>query len=422
MKNNIKKRIIFTLLIAISFSSFGKNVMSWIPIYGIAQSKVYMNDETKTKWLKDGLTHIGLQFWVPGDSGKVEFLTKHQFAWEAGTIDQNTKDYVAWGKTNNVKIMLCLHNVRENDFDWNYTKLIIDSFPNETVASLVALVESYGLAGVDLDLEGFGDYGSDKAAFINFTDTLGKALHNIGKELSLELVSTPCYNFPNPSWESDLSPHVDFMNLMGYADTYEKDSTLFGWCPVTPTEANSYPFQYSYIENFATVTEGIPSSQLNYGISGMDSEWGGDCVHKHLIDVANISSGGGIAIWDLRLTGQGLWLEESTWEMIEMFKNDSTGNAMAKVADACHDLVTSSVFETSNDSPVTYDGVNQIVNFSNSNGIAAFYSVSGSLLAEHNINGDQSISITGLSNGIVILKYQTNKGLFAEKLILSRNQ
>jgi len=419
MKLTGKTLVIFSLLLAISITSVGRTVMSWIPIYGMNESKAYLNDSSKTKWLKEGLTHIGLQFWVPGDSGAVEFLTKHQFAWEAGNINQNTKDYVSWGKANDVKIMLTLHNVRENDFDWQYTKLIIDSFPNETVASLVALVDSFGLAGVDLDLEGFGDYGSDKDAFVSFLDTLGKALHAKGKELMVETVSTPCYNFPNPSWDSDMSPHVDYINLMGYADIYESESTLFTWCPVTPTEANSYPFKYSYIENFATVTEGIPSSQLNYGIPGMNSEWGGDCLHKHLVDVANISASGGICIWDLRLTGQGLWLEESTWEMIEMFKNDSTGTQMEKVADACDDAA--SVEKISKVSPIRYDGVNQIMSFSNLSGIATMYNINGVLLGKWIVSEGGPVSLAGLGTGVAVVKFQTADDVFVQKLVLNRN-
>ncbi len=62
---------------------------------------------------------------------------------------------------------------------------------------------------------------------------------------------------------------------------------------------------------------------------------GGACLHNHLIDIATISSKGGIAIWDLRLTGKGLWLDEKTWELIVMFKNDRTAAEMKATLGLC---------------------------------------------------------------------------------------
>ncbi|MBC7485991.1 MAG: hypothetical protein H7282_04495 [Cytophagaceae bacterium] len=56
------------LFLSLSLSSFGQQVMTWIPVYGIGNCKTMMNDATKFHWIKNGITHIGLQFWVPGDA------------------------------------------------------------------------------------------------------------------------------------------------------------------------------------------------------------------------------------------------------------------------------------------------------------------------------------------------------------------
>ena len=274
------KKILITLSLVITLYhvSFGRRVMTWVPVYGINNCKTLMNDSEKSIWLKNGLSHVGLQFWVPGDNGDVNFLTNYQFTYKAATISQDVTDFVTWGNQNDIKIMLCLFNMRDADFDWAYTKQVIDNYPNETVANIMTIVNNYGLDGVDIDFEGSGDKSSDKTAFVAFLTTLGQALHASGKELSVDMFSTPCYNAPNPSWESVMAPHVDFMNLMGYNDTFENENTLFAYCPQDPSVVGSYPFRYSFIEEYLTVKQGVASSKLNYGLPGWEDEWGDQCA------------------------------------------------------------------------------------------------------------------------------------------------
>src|SRR5436190_24234476 len=104
MKNMRASIITLILFFFLSIPSFGRKVMSWIPVYGIGNCKALMKDATKSEWFKNGLTHIGLQLWVPGDNGEVVFGTNYQFTYKAATISQDVQDFVTWGNANNVKI------------------------------------------------------------------------------------------------------------------------------------------------------------------------------------------------------------------------------------------------------------------------------------------------------------------------------
>lgn len=391
--------------------------MSWIPVYSIGNCKTALNDATKSEWFKKGITHIALQFWVPGDNGDVVFVTDYKYTYKASTISQDVKDFVSWGDANNVKVMLCFHNVRNSDFDWTYAQQVINNYPNETVASIMTIINNYGLSGVDIDFEGIGDFDNDKSAYVSFLDTLGKALHASGKELSVDMFPTPCYNAPNPSWESAIAPYVDFMNIMGYADTYEDENTLFSSCPQTPSENNTYPFRYSYIENYLTTKQGVLSSKLNYGIPGWVDTWGGKCIHENLIDIMKISSNGGIAIWDLDFSGT-YWSDPVTWDIIAMFKNDSMSSQIRSNVLVCG-VATAIVSTKEIASHIHYDSYNQIIKLSGTEGELYLYSVTGVLENFWKVNGSECISVgDGIVNGFYIIKYRTRNGIYSERVCI----
>lgn len=390
--------------------------MTWIPVYGIDNCKAMMNDATRSEWIKNGITHIGLQFWVPGDEGAVVFATDYQFTWKASTIDQDVQDFVAWGNANNVKIMMCFHNIRDYDFDWSYSQQVINDYPYETVDGVMDIVNHYGLDGVDVDFEGIGDFSSDKNAFVSFLDTLGKALHESGKELSVDMFSTPCYNTPNPSWESAMAPHVDFMNIMGYNDTYENNTTLFAYCPQTPSESNIYAFKYSYIENYLTVTQGVVSSKLNYGLPAWLDQWGGDCLQEHILDIIDISEAGGIAIWDLGLGGGGFWVDPVSWDLIRMFKENQTSLQIRSQLSVCESSVTSVVSKEDTKPSMYYDYKNQVLVLPDMAGDLYIYSTSGILEKSSRVQVGEHVSLSTLRNGLYIVKFNTQSGVWSERI------
>jgi hypothetical protein len=413
------KRYLTTLLLFLSLSlpSFGRQVMSWIPVYGIDNCKSMMNDATKSQWIKNGITHIGLQFWVPGDNGAVVFVTDYQFTWKAATISQDVQDFVTWCHANDIKIMMCLHNVRSGDFDWSYTQQVINDYPDETVTNAMQIVDLYGLDGVDIDFEGTDDYTSDKPAFVNFLDLLGDALHEDNKELSVDMFSTPCYNSPNPSWESAMAPHVDFMNIMGYNDTYENNNTLFSYCPMTPSESNSYAFRYSYIEEFLTETQMVPSSKLNYGLPSWVDEWGGQCLQENILDILDVSSAGGIAIWDLQLGAGGFWTDPVSWDLISKFKDNYTSAQIRSQLSICG--IPTGIANTDHTmAKMYYAAAEQLLHLPERTGDLYLYSPTGVLEKSWPINGVETVSFNNLNNGFYIVKFETPSGVFSERISL----
>jgi len=412
MKQMKTKIITLALFLFFSLSTFGRNVMTWIPAYGTSKCKALMNDATTSDWLKNGLTHIGLQFWSPGDNGAVVFVTDYNYTYKASTISQDVTDFVTWGKANNVKVMLCMYNAREADFDWSYVQTIINDYPDETVTSIMAIVNNYNLDGVDIDFEGVGDFASDKNAYIHFLDILGSALHDAGKELSVDMFSTPCYNAPNPSWESAIAPHVDFMNIMGYSDTYENDNTLFQYCPQTPSEANTYPFRYSYIENYLTVKQAVSSSKLNYGIPSDVESWGGQCAHENILDIMDVSSSGGIAIWDLQLEANGIWKQQVTWDLISMFKNNKTSSQVRSNLLVCG-IATSVVAGKEVQSPLFYDSLHKVVSVSGEEGQVMLYSSNGSLTNRWQVKAGEDVNLCNVANGFYIVRFNCKRGEYS---------
>lgn len=392
--------------------------MSWVPVYGSDASKAILNDATKSQWIKDGVTHIGLQFWVPGDAGAVTFATDYNYTYKAATISQDVQDFVSWGNTNNVKIMLCFYNSRSAGFDWDYTRQVINTYPSQSVTNIMSIINTYGLDGVDIDFEGVGDFSSDKPAFVNFLNLLGTALHANGKVLSVDMLSTPCYNSPNPSWESAMAPYVDFMTVMGYTDTYEDDNTLFSYCPETPSEANTYPFRYSYIENYLTVKQGLASSKLNYGLPSWSDTWGEQCAQENILDIMNVSSAGGISIWDLQLSGGGFWTDPTTWELIKLFKNDKTAAEIRAALSSICGTPTAITDGNYTKATLYYDAAGQALHLPSSSGTLSIYSPSGVLEKSWSINGEETVSLSTMNNGFYIVKFNTAAQSYSEKISL----
>lgn len=410
--------IALSLFLSLSFSSFSRNVMTWVPVYGIDGVKNILNDPTQSSWIKNGVTHIGLQFWVPGDSGEVAFITDYQFTYKASTISQDVQDFVTWGHANNIKIMMCFHNVREHDFDWGYARKVIDTFPSQTATNVMQIVNAYGLDGVDIDFEGIGDFSTDKPAFVNFLNTLGTSLHAVNKELSVDMFSTPCYNAPNPSWESAMSTHVDFMNVMGYNDTYENNNTLFSYCPQTPSEANTYPFRYSYIENFLTTKQGVSSSKLNYGLPAWMDTWGGQCAQNNILDIMDVSTAGGIAIWYLQLNGGPFWASADTWNLIKLFKEDYTSAQIRSQLSSICGTPTSITDGADAKASLYYVVSEQSLHLPSTTGDLYLYSAAGVQERSWRINGEENISFADVTNGFHIVKFKTPTGIYSTKISL----
>ena len=155
----MNRRLLLLFVGLLSLQTFAqRRVMTWIPPYGINACYNNLTKVENDTWIKDGVTNIGLQFWVPGDEGEVVYVSDYQYK-NLGNLDGEVEKIVTWGKTNDVKIMLCLYNVRTGDFDWSIARKAFLHHPEATVENILAIVEKFDLDGVDIDFEN-GQAGS----------------------------------------------------------------------------------------------------------------------------------------------------------------------------------------------------------------------------------------------------------------------
>ena len=295
MKSMNKAAIWLTLsLFASSVSA--NEVMAWVPPYGIAPSKTTLGGTYGKYKAKDGLSHIGLQFWFPTSTGGVTF---------AGPTASDVQWFTDWGKTNNVKVLLTIYNATNG---WNWT-LAVQAFANNRTAfanALVAEMEEYKLDGVDIDLEGNKlATSANRTEFKAFILELSALLKPKGKILSIctfnDLNSD---NLPDQSWYADWVGKIDYIHVMGYDEMYETASN----------KAQAYSAQ----QNLGAKA-GYARSQVSMGLPGKDS-WGGGSAIQHLNEcLTKPVEPASICIWDLQFSAG--WKTEEVWDAMVKIKN-----------------------------------------------------------------------------------------------------
>jgi hypothetical protein len=294
-------------------------VMSWVPPYGIANSKNIVNGTYGKYKAKDGLTHIGLQFWFPTSLGGVTF---------AGPNASDVQWFADWGKANNVKILLTVYNATSG---WNWN-LAVQAFADNRTAfanALIAEMDKYKLDGIDLDLEGnklaTNDHRAEYKAFVNELSPLLKAK---GKLLSLCTFNDEnSDNVPDESWFPDWVGRIDYIHIMGYEEMYENAANK--------TQA------YSYQQNLGAKA-GYDRSQVSMGLMASDS-WGGGSALQHINEcLTKPKEPASICIWDLQFPGSS-WKTEAVWEALAKVKNSVPVTGLKKLEHvfaqgAAHDL------------------------------------------------------------------------------------
>jgi uncharacterized repeat protein (TIGR02543 family) len=295
------------------------DIISWVPPYAVSTCKTVVNSNFGSHSVKDGLTRLGLQFWVPTHSGGV-VKTKYN------TSNADIEWFVDWGKTNNVKILLCIYNGQDG-WDWPLARSAFKTNRTVFVSNLISVMEMYGLDGIDVDLEGTGTtniLSTDRADYKVFIQELSDALRARGKILTIDTFSSPLYNAPNMSWWTDWLGLVDGIHSMGYKNLYEGSSRALWGLP-------GYPFRYSWQYNYGVSEAKHPATNIHMGMPGWLSHWGsgglGSNVVNHINEVKQYAPYSGVAIWDIRLTGTAgtpNWQSTATWQALSELKN--TGN------------------------------------------------------------------------------------------------
>lgn len=274
-------------------------VMTWVPPYATAKCKDRLDESFKGVGMKDGLTHLGLQFWRPTKKGQIELVDNFK------PIDDSTiNNFRKWGNAHHVRVLLCIYNVTQKGWNWNLAKNAFGHNQRQFIEVLVSETIRLQLDGVDLDFEGTGEGEKDKQAFLDFIKKLALALKAKGKELTINSFAYN-WNAPNQGWWKMLLPYVDALHVMGYTQTGSKSS---GW--------KSYDFIKSAAGKF--------SHKLLIGVPSHTNNWENGSVDEHLQWIANDSSVG-LAIWDAQLKDPE-WRTEKIWQMISSIRKGETLN------------------------------------------------------------------------------------------------
>ncbi len=297
----------------------GPQVMGWVPAYGIEAAAKAL---ASTPGIGQSLTRVGLQFWNPSVDGKGIVFAPQDATGKPVTVAQ-VKQLQKWARAHGVQPLLTIYNNSQviNRWDWPLAHRAFAEHPEEFVAALVAAVETYELDGVDVDLEGEGDFNADRAAYAAFIRTLSAALKAKGKLLTVDSFHSPCDNAPNMSWWSDWVGAAATIHSMGYADLYEgnKDSFTPEGKPVC--EGGAALFRYSWQLDYG-VRAGYRRDQIVMGMPTWLDSWGsgglGPNVVDHLREVRAL--GAGVGLWDLQLSAPG-WSKPATWDAVQALRH-----------------------------------------------------------------------------------------------------
>lgn len=271
-----------------------RKVMTWVPPYATGASLEALEASYGGLGMKDGLTHLGLQFWIPTTTGGIERVTKYD-----EINDSRIAVFRAWGQKHDVRILLCVYN-GISGWDWELARSAFDTHREQFIDSLVQETLRLKLDGVDIDLEGIGNLDASKDAFIAFIRDLSDRLHEHGKILTVD--SFPyIWNAPNRSWWPELLPLVDGLNAMGYTNTGVKAD---GWK------------SYESLKSAA----GEQASKLLIGMASYKAEWEGSSADEHLEWIVNNPSVG-VAIWDAQLKDPS-WRTVTIWEKISEIRGN----------------------------------------------------------------------------------------------------
>jgi hypothetical protein len=241
--------------------------------------------------MKDALTHLGLQFWVPTPEGGI-VRTGNTNA----TSDAAIMELRDWGKTNGVRVLLCIYN-GVGSWDWSLARTGFATHSMKFTEALLAEVDRLQLDGVDIDLEGTGStFEEDKEAYLAFIHGLSTRLHAQGRHLTMDTFSYK-WNAPNQTWWKDRLPHVDGLTTMGYEQI---GAEAADW--------RSYTFQ-------KTAATGKYASKLMMGLPSGRAEWQGNHLMEHL-QWLKADGQVGVSFWDAQLRAEA-WRTPEVWKLLQ---------------------------------------------------------------------------------------------------------
>jgi hypothetical protein len=272
---------------AVTFRPYRRPITTWVPPYAVAASRARLAETFGEVPAGEGLTHLGLQFWVPTPEGVVARVKSRQ------VTDAAITELREWGHARGIRVMLCVYNGAVK-WDWPLAKAAFADHRTEFVRSLVAETERLGLDGVDVDLEGPGSFDADKPAYLAFMRELSGELRARKMHLTVDTFAYK-WNAPNQTWWAELFPLVDAVASMGYDET---GATAPDW--------RSYADQKK--------AAGPHAARLQLGMPSDKDRWRGNTNLEHLQWVGRDPEVG-VAIWDAQLPSPE-WRTPEVWRTL----------------------------------------------------------------------------------------------------------
>ncbi|MCK4408643.1 MAG: hypothetical protein KAW67_01070, partial [Candidatus Eisenbacteria sp.] len=192
-------------------------IMTWVPPYAIEECQAVVEADFGDCDAEDGLTRVGLQFWIPNGDGTVSY--QNLGPWGNPT-DADVVWWRDWCTANGIECLLTIYNNDGSTWNWDLARAAFDDNRATFVGALIAEMERLDLDGIDLDLEGIGNLNGDRAAFDQFVHDLWLELDARGKVLTIDSFHY-IWNAPNHDWWSDWLGEVKNIHAMGYDDLYE---------------------------------------------------------------------------------------------------------------------------------------------------------------------------------------------------------
>ena len=273
--------------------------MTWVPPYATEICRDRLDESFGEVGLKNGLTHMGLQFWRPTEEGRIELVDDFKPIYDSTIIN-----FRKWGQTHGIKVLLCIYNGTRDGWNWDLAKNAFETYRKQFIKTLVSETVRLNLDGVDIDFEGKGKLDGNTEAFVSFIKELSSALKAKGKELTVDSFAYK-WNAPNQGWWKLLLPYVDALHVMGYSETGSKSTS---W--------RSY--------DFLKAAAGKYSSKLLIGVPSHASNWEKASVQDHLEWIAKDPSVG-LAIWDSQLK-DSKWRTKKVWQTISRIRQGSDLN------------------------------------------------------------------------------------------------
>ena len=273
--------------------------MTWVPPYATEICKDRLDESFGEVGLKNGLTHMGLQFWRPTEEGRIGLVDDFKPIYDSTIIN-----FRKWGQTHGIKVLLCIYNGTRDGWNWDLAKNAFETYRKQFIKTLVSETVRLNLDGVDIDFEGKGKLDGNTEAFVSFIKELSSALKAKGKELTVDSFAYK-WNAPNQGWWKLLLPYVDALHVMGYSETGSKSTS---W--------RSY--------DFLKAAAGKYSSKLLIGVPSHASNWEKASVQEHLEWIVTDPSVG-LAIWDAQLK-DSKWRTQEIWQTISRIRQGSDLN------------------------------------------------------------------------------------------------